>query len=116
MKKIDNTARLKVFGVEFENIDEAIRFGVRKEAKDGVYVGVDRKGYPCFDSEDYASENRSFWNVVFAKSMEELEEKMIKLRRISPRDNYNKFSEALVPMAYWGGDSCYKVEVTDDIE
>ena len=41
------------------------------------YVGKDAKLYPCFDSEDYTSEDRFFWNIVFARTKEELKRKRI---------------------------------------
>ena len=84
--------------------------------ENGVYVGKDAKLYPCFDSEDYASEDRFFWNIVFARSKEELDRKLVELKSISPQTNYNKFSETLDPMIYWGGDSIYDVIATEDIE
>lgn len=65
---------------------------------------------------DYASEDRFFWNIVFARSKEELDRKLIELKSVSPQTNYNKFSEALAPMIYWGGYSFYDVIATEDIE
>lgn len=85
-------------------------------AKDGVYVGKDAELYPCFDSEDYASEDRFFWNIVFAKSLEELEAKKAELEDAFYNCNYEKFTEELAPMAYWGGDTYYDVKITDDME
>ena len=80
------------------------------------YVGKDAKLYPCFDSEDYTSEDRFFWNIVFARSKEELDRKLVELKSVSPQNNYNKFSETLALMIYWGGDSIYDVIATEDIE
>ena len=116
MKTIKNTDSFNVLGVKFVNVTEAILYAIKGCAKNGVYVGKDAKLYPCFDSEDYASEDRFFWNMVFARSKEELDRKLVELKRISPQINYNKFSEALAPMIYWAGDdSFYDVMVTDDI-
>lgn len=53
---------------------------------------------------------------MFARSKEELDRKLIELKSVSPQTNYNKFSEALAPMIYWGGDSFYDVIATEDIE
>lgn len=116
MKAIKNTNSFYVLGVKFENIQEAIEYAINERAKNGVYVGEDAELYPCFDSEDYASEDRFFWNIVFARSKEELTRKLVKLKSIPPQVNYNKFSEAFAPMIYWGGDSIYDVIATEDIE
>lgn len=116
MKTIKNTNPLIVLGVKFENIQEAIEYAIKGCAHNGIYVGKDAEQYPCFDSEDYASEDRFFWNIVFASSKEELNRKLIELKSVLPQTNYNKFSEVLAPMIYWGGDSIYDVIATEYIE
>ena len=116
MKTIKNTNSFYVLGVKFENIQEAIEYAINERDKNGVYVGEDAKRYPCFDSEDYASEDRFFWNIVFARSEEELNRRLIELKRVSPQTNYNKFSETLAPMVYWEGDSIFDVIATEDKE
>lgn len=116
MKTIKSTRPFYVLGVKFENVPEAILYAIKGWAKNGVYVGKDVEIYPCFDSEDYASEDRFFWNIVFARSKEELDRKFVELKSVSPQTNYNKFSEALAPMIYWGGDNVYDVIATEDIE
>ena len=115
MKTIKNTNSFYVLGVQFENIQEAIEYAIKGLDKNGVFVGHDTELYPCFDSEDYASEDRFFWNIVFARSKEELDRKLVELKSVSPQNNYNKFSETLDPMIYWGGDSIYDVIATEDI-
>ena len=116
MKTIKSTQPFYVLGVKFENVPEAILYAIKGLAKNGVYVGKDVEIYPCFDSEDYASEDRFFWNIVFARSKEELDRKLVELKSVSPQTTYNKFSETLSPMIYWGGDSIYEVIATEDIE
>lgn len=116
MKTIKNTNSFYVLGVKFESIQEAIEYAIKGGAKDGVYVGKNAERYPCFDSEDYASEDRFFWNIVFASSKEELNRKLVELKSVSTQTNYNKFSETLAPMIYWGGDNIYDVITTEDIE
>ena len=39
---------------------EAISYALKGEPKEGVYVGVISERYPCFDSHDYAYENRRY--------------------------------------------------------
>ena len=79
---------IRVYGVEFEDIYEVIRYSGSGKAKEGVYVDDDSQRYPCFDYEDYASENRYYWNFVFAKSKKELEKKMEALRKMDSSTNY----------------------------
>lgn len=116
MKIKKYTDPIHVLGVTFKNINEVIDYALEGVAKDGVYVGKDAELYPCFDSEDYASEDRFFWNIVFARSKEDLDRKLVELKSVSPQTNHNKFSEALAPMVYWEGDSIYDVIATEDIE
>ena len=116
MKTIKNTDLFNVLGVKFVNVTEAILYATKGWAKNGIYVGKDAKLYPCFDSEDYTSEDRFFWNIVFARSKEDLDRKLVELNSVSPQTNHNKFSEALAPMVYWEGDSIYDVIATEDIE
>lgn len=116
MKTIKNTNSFYILGVKFENVQEAIEYAINERDKNGVYVGEDAERYPCFDFEDYASEDRFFWNIVFARSKEELNKKLVELKSVSPQTNYNKFSEILTPMVYWEGDSIYDVIATEDIE
>ena len=113
MKTIRITERIHVLGTVFENIREAIAYAVHNEVKDGVYVGADAERYPCFDADDYATEDRSYWNIVFAKSKEELDAKLKRLKETPSHCNYNKFSEAMAPMAYWEGDAYDDVMLTD---
>lgn len=116
MKIKKYTDPIHVLGVTFKNINEVIDYALEGVAKDGVYVGKDAELYPCFDSEDYASEDRFFWNIVFAKSLEELEDKKAELEDAFYNCNYEKFTEELAPMAYWGGDTYNDVKITDDME
>lgn len=107
---------IRVYGVEFEDIYEVIRYSGSGKAKDGVYVDDDSQRYPCFDYEDYASENRYYWNFVFAKSKKELEKKMEALRKMDSSTNYDKLTEGLAPMIYWGGDTNILVFTTDNMD
>ena len=66
MKTIDRNGKIAVPGATFKGINDVIKHAVSSKAKNGVYVGEDSMAYPCFDDEDYANENRRFWNFVFA--------------------------------------------------
>ena len=116
MARVTCNTPIRVFGVEFENIYEVIRYSGSGKAKEGVYVDDDSQRYPCFDYEDYASENRYYWNFVFAKSKKELEKKMEALRKMDSMTNYDKLTEDLAPMIYWGGDTNYEVLMTANMD
>lgn len=116
MKTVNNNSQIHAFGVSFKNISEAIAYALEGKPKEGVYVGEDSQRYPCFDSEDYATENRYYWNLVFATSQEELDEKLKKLKEMEVLGmNYYKLTDGLAPMAYWEGDSNNKVILTDNM-
>lgn len=121
MKKVRNTDKIRVLGVTFKDIHEAISYAQKEEPKEGVYVGVISERYPCFDSHDYAYDHRRYWNIIFAKSEEELNSKLAKLEDAINVINFCKLSDTFAPMAYWGGNSGYQgfgtdVGLTDDIE
>ena len=113
MIKIDNNRTIDVFGVRFAGINEIKRRAQKQQPKSGVYVGVDRQRYPCFDSYDFMHEKRYFSNFVFAQSEEELKEKLRTLEKIEAKANYRKYTEELAPMLYWEGDNCHPMEITE---
>lgn len=113
MKQFKNTATIEVLGACFNGVGEMVALALGGEPKDGVYVGVDWQRYPCFDSEDSMYEDRHFTNLVFAKSKEELQQKMKELESIDERCNYRKLTGKLHPMVYWQGDQRDDVLLTE---
>ena len=113
MKKYKNNETIEVLGASFNGVKDMIEHARKRIPKDGVYVGEDSQRYPCFDSEDYMYENRYFTNLVFAKSIEEIDEKLRILNQVERYGNYNKLNCELHPMAYWQGDTCHDVLLTE---
>ena len=113
MKKFKNNETIVVLGASFNGVKDIIEHARKRMTKDGVYVGEDSQLYPCFDSEDYMYENRYYTNLVFAKSLEEIEEKLRILKQVERYGNYNKLNSELHPMVYWQGDTCHDVLLTD---
>ena len=114
MKKVKNNEKIEVIGVTFNGVVDLNYHAIKHLPKDGVYVGCDVKLYPCFDSDDYASEDRFYTNFVFGSSQEEVDSKLATLKAWSePTCNYNKLTERLHPMAYWGGDTYNDVCLTE---
>ena len=113
MKRLKNNETIEVMGALFNGVKDMIEHARKRIPKDGVFVGEDSQHYPCFDSEDYMSENRYFTNLVFAKSIEEIDEKLRILNLVKRYGNYNKLNCELHPMAYWQGDSHHDVLLTE---
>jgi hypothetical protein len=117
-KEYRNDETVKILGAEFNGVKEIVECALKHESKRGVYVAEDSQGYPCFDSYDYESEDRSYWNFVFAESEAELQLKLDLLHRVKAEDNYCKINEdtpaSLMPVAYWGGDDNYPLMMFDE--
>lgn len=113
MSTIDYNGKIQFFGVVFHGANDIIYHATRGIPKDGVYVGNSSESYLCFDSSDYAYEKRHYWNLVFARSKEELDKKMQILANKKSNGNYNKFTYDLAPMIYWEGDNYYPMRVTE---
>lgn len=108
---------IEVLGVKFSSVREMIAYARKGKAKGGVYVREDSQRYPYFDSEDYASENRYYTNLVFGTTPEEADHKLYILeKKIQGRCNYNKLTNELHPMIYWGGDTSDNVRLTETDE
>ena len=104
MEKFDYKGKIQVYGAMFDGVNDIILHALKGISKDGVYVGEESQRYPCFDSEDYASESRYYWNFVFAKSKTELKDRMQKLKAMPViGSNFKKLNNELHPMGYWGG-------------
>ena len=114
MKIVSNDSMIKIYGVDFYGVDELLKYATNKESKEGVYVELDSEHYPCFDSSDYAYEDRYYYNFVFGRSKEEVIKKMKKLVCLRPRDGiYRKLTQELAPMIYWRGDRFYPLEIME---
>ena len=107
MKKIKVTEQIHVLGTTFKDIYEIADYSCKEMPKDGVYVGQLVRHHLWFDECDYLSDNYWWRCFVFAKSKDEVENKLEKLRE-------PEFKENLAPMIYWD-DEYDDMVVTDDI-
>lgn len=115
MKTFEFNEKITVLGVTFDGVEDIIHHAIKGTDKDGVYVGEDSERYPCFDSDDYATEDRFYWNFVFSTSKEEMLEKLSALKKMSQLQiDYNKLTSQFHPMAYWGGEAFKKVYLTEE--
>lgn len=117
IKEVKNNQTIVIYGVMFHGFEEIRECAVSHKPKDGVYVGCDEERYPCFDSYDYANEDRSYWNFVFAQSLDELIRKLNLLNECRTDSNYCKLttdiSDELLPMVYFEGSSFHPLKVTE---
>ena len=88
--EVNKERRLEVYGVCFSGVSELKKVALSGNPKNGVYVGVQMERYPCFDSSDYAYENRYYTHFVFAHSQEELK---LKLDVLNNPEKYKGINE-----------------------
>lgn len=116
IEEVNQQATVVVYGVPFRGIEEIKKYANSGEPKNNVYVGEDWQCYPCFDSDDYASEHRSYSNFVFAKSKTQLAVKLAAMKRTNWSCNYRKLhadtSVELLPMIYFEGDIIHPLEIS----
>ena len=106
MRAIDSKGKITIMGVTFDGVDDIIHHAIGGKPKGGVYVGEDSQGYPCFDSEDYATEDRCYWNFVFAASKQEMRQRLAELKEMPQlRANYDKLTSRLHPLIKHGRES-----------
>ncbi|WP_297901442.1 hypothetical protein [uncultured Parabacteroides sp.] len=108
--QLTNNSKITVYGIPFLGVEELVYRFLEGKPKEGIYVGGERKAYPCFDSEDWQYENRFYWNFVFARDLEELKAKVERLRAMEGRYSCRKLCSDLGPMVYWEGDAHHLME------
>lgn len=115
MIKVENNRKVCVYGICFSGVDELKRVALSKQSKGGVYVRARMESYPCFDSSDYAYEDRCYTHFVFGHSKEEVEYRLGILCGRGGR--LADWSAELGPVIYWAGDTHHPMEFMecDDI-
>lgn len=126
IKEISGHESFEVMGFTFRNIQEVedavsiiSRYHISwngkrdiwtvepKKAISGIYIGMIYEPYPCFDSYDYACENRSYWNFFFSDKPFTIQY-MNRLSELPIKGNYKYIHEDMpewaTPALYWGGD------------
>ena len=117
MVEVDKDRAIEVFGVRFCGVNELKKYACSGVPKEGVYVGMSRERYPCFDSSDFAYENRYRTYFVFANNREDVERKIRILERLRRSGGYGSLTDDVVPAVYWEGDVHHPMQVPecDDI-
>lgn len=118
MIEVRKDRRVKVYGVCFNGLNELLNVALSHKPKDGVYVGMRRDRYPCFDSYDYTYENRYYTHFVFGRSKEELEHRLeiLNSKTVAPKDGSAELRPG--PTIYWEGDEHEPMQIPecDDVE
>lgn len=118
--EVSTTSKIKILGHIFNGLSEikkAVEIFCRIGGKawdtepqspiSGIHVTCIYESYPCFDSEDYASEDRDFSNYFFS-TKPFTKEKIMQLSKLPGRCNAQiideKMCEWAVPAVYYGGE------------
>lgn len=110
MRRYKSNEKIEVLGTTFNGVKDVWEHAISGESNNGVYVAEDSEHYPCFDSSDYAYENRYYFNFIFSRNKDELAKKLKELKTMRQLScNYNKFTQAFHLMAYWEGDTHHDV-------
>jgi len=110
----DSTAAFVIDGQEYHGLKDliALKMGTSKSTlgnylfdifqnKYGKYLLYRSEGFPCFDSSDYAHENRSYHQFMICNSMEEALKKYDFIQETSESFNIIAFnSPKLAPLVY----------------
>lgn len=87
----------------------------QQEKSEGLYVGQLLEHYPCFDSEDYATENRYYQNYIIRENPI-TENEMQRFKELPSCYNYKKINERvaldMLPMVYYDGDGRFMLVAT----
>ena len=100
---------LSVGGMVFEGIDEIQNYVYTQTESSQPYIIERSQLFPCFDYEDFANENRYFRNFLICRSMQEANEKNMKMKLLNEGNNFNLVNNDLPadmrPMVYYRDES-----------
>lgn len=120
IREISKTSKVEILGHIFNglaDIKKAVESYCRigrdswntepKSQADGIHVICVYEPYPCFDSEDYANEDRDFSNYFFS-TKPFTKQQIARLSKLPGRCNAQivdeKMPEWAVPSVYYGGE------------
>lgn len=104
-RQLPSDYTISVNGVVFEGINDIKDYWRRQTDTSHPYIVERSQRFPCFDSSDYAYENRYFWNFLFCHSKKEAERKELIMAQLRQGDNFCLVNEDLPadmrPMLYY---------------
>lgn len=109
LRQIPSTCTLTICGVVFDGIDDILDYWRNQTDNSHPYI-IDRsQRFPCFDSEDYATERRFYRNFLICHSKQEADKKFKGMQQQQASNNYclvNKnLSADMRPMLYYMDES-----------
>lgn len=113
MVELDKDRAIEVFGIRFCGVNELKKYACSGLSKGGVYVGMSRERYPCFDSSDYAYEDRYYTYLVFANNREDVERKVRILESAGYCGGCRNITDDVAPVVYWDGDRHHPMQLPE---
>lgn len=120
IREVSKTSKVEILGHVFNGLPDmkkAVEAFCRKDSQpweiepkssvEGVHVVCVYEPYPCFDSEDYATENRDFSNYFFS-TMPFTKQQIERLAKLPGRCNAQIVNENMpewaIPAVYYRGE------------
>ena len=108
-RQIPSDCTLSICGVVFEGIDAIKDYWLSQTDSSQPYIIERSKRFPCFDSEDYATEWRFYRNFLICHSKQEADKKAKDMEQLRESSNFclvNKNLPAdMRPMVYYMDES-----------
>ena len=110
LRQIPSECTLSVLGVVFEGIDAIKDYWRNQTDSSQPYIIERSQRFPCFDSSDYAYENRYFWNFLICHSKQEADKKAKSMEQLEVvKGNFRLINENLSadmrPLLYFEDES-----------
>ncbi len=104
--EVDTCTCIKYNGVVFKGLNDIYKHV--NDTHSGVYIGIDKSKYPCFDEFDRQNENRCFQNIYFADSPQKIAMSKQIIEQTRPILNYCKLYNGtpfdVLPLIYYSGE------------
>lgn len=105
--------------VSEDSSDKEKAYSRTPKKRSNVHVGEVWASYPCFDSDDFANETRTYQNYI-VRNKTITNEDLQRLKALPSVGNHERINEKLptsiLPMVYYQGDGCYMLVATAKTE
>lgn len=106
---LPDNCTLSLLGQTFEGAD-GLKDYVREQTDNSQPYIIDRcQRFPCFDSEDYASEYRFYRNFLICQDKQEADDKLNRMKQLPHSINFclvsNELPDDMRPMVYYADES-----------
>lgn len=104
--EVDTATHIKYNGVVFKGLNDIVNNIGHPHT--GIYIGMDKDRYPCFDEFDRLNENRYYQNIYFADSPQSFAIRQQMIEQMPPKSNYCKLYNEIpleaLPLIYYSGE------------